>query len=58
MYLRVLLLLLLQVLATTDHEPTIVYAELDLNQIKERRTNLPLASQKRRDLYDLLDKGA
>jgi omega-amidase len=50
------MMVFLQVLATTEHEPAIVYAELDLEQIKERRTNLPLTSQKRRDLYDLLDK--
>eukprot|EP00195_Chlamydomonas_chlamydogama_P017009 CAMPEP_0202892380 /NCGR_PEP_ID=MMETSP1392-20130828/2095_1 /ASSEMBLY_ACC=CAM_ASM_000868 /TAXON_ID=225041 /ORGANISM="Chlamydomonas chlamydogama, Strain SAG 11-48b" /LENGTH=314 /DNA_ID=CAMNT_0049576305 /DNA_START=56 /DNA_END=1000 /DNA_ORIENTATION=- len=45
-----------EVLATTGHEEDIVYAELDYNQVLERRTNMPLSQQKRYDLYALLDK--
>lgn len=40
-----------EVLATTGHEPTIIYADLDLKQIEERRANMPLTQQKRMDLY-------
>lgn len=45
-----------EVLATCEHEPTTVYAELDYGQVVERRTNLPLRQQKRFDLYELVDK--
>jgi hypothetical protein len=47
-----------QVLATCEHEPTIVYADLDYAQLLERRTNMPLVQQKRFDLYTLVDKSA
>lgn len=43
-------------LATTEEKPATIYAELDLEQVKIRRTNMPLESQKRRDLYELVDK--
>lgn len=46
----------LQVLATTDEKPGIVYAELDYGEIEKRRTNMPIMQQKRYDLYSLLDK--
>ena len=42
-------------LGTTAHEPAIVYAELDYAEVKQRRQNMPLASQKRSDLYELVD---
>jgi omega-amidase len=45
-----------EVLATCEHEPTTVYAELDYSQVEERRLNLPLRQQKRADLYELVDK--
>lgn len=45
-----------EVLATCEHEPTTVYAELDFGQVAERRMNLPLKQQKRLDLYELVDK--
>lgn len=48
--------LLLQILATTGHEPDIIYAELDFAEVEERRTNMPLTQQKRLDLYELIDK--
>lgn len=44
-----------QILATTDHQPGIVYAELDFGQIEERRANMPLRAQRRPDLYSLMD---
>ena len=45
-------------LATTDHEPGIVYADLDFKDVQTRRQNMPLADQKRYDLYELLDKAS
>lgn len=45
-----------EVIATTDHQPGIVYAELDLAEVAERRKNMPLTQQKRHDLYELVDK--
>ncbi len=44
-----------EVVASADHKPGIVYADIDLNQVAERRTNMPLTKQKRPDLYDLHD---
>ena len=46
----------LQVLATTEEKPGIVYAELDYKEIEKRRTNMPITQQKRYDLYSLIDK--
>ena len=45
-----------EVLATTGHESDIVYAEIDYQEIQERRTNMPLVKQRRDDLYTLVDK--
>ncbi|GIL47778.1 hypothetical protein Vafri_3963 [Volvox africanus] len=45
-----------EILATTDHDPTIIYADMDYSQLAERRANMPLVQQKRYDLYALLDK--
>ena len=47
-----------EVLATTEHQPGIVYAELDMDEVGERRRNMPLTQQKRTDLYELIDKTA
>ncbi len=44
------------VLATTNHEESIVIADLDLHRVLEVRRNIPTGSQKRLDLYDLVDK--
>ncbi|KAF6144799.1 hypothetical protein GIB67_036262 [Kingdonia uniflora] len=44
-----------EVLATTEHEETIIIAEIDYSQIELRRTNLPLQNQRRGDLYQLVD---
>ena len=48
----------MQILATTEHEPDIIYAELDFAEVEERRKNMPLTTQKRYDLYELIDKTA
>lgn len=45
-----------EVIGTTEHSPDIVYAELDLDEVAERRKNMPLTQQKRNDLYELVDK--
>lgn len=45
-----------EVIGTTEHSAAIVYAELDLDEITQRRKNMPLLKQKRLDLYELLDK--
>lgn len=47
---------LLQVLATTEEKPGIIYAELDYGELEKRRQNMPLVQQKRYDLYSLIDK--
>lgn len=47
-----------EVLATTEHSPATVFAELDYAQLDERRAAMPLRQQKRHDLYLLLDKTA
>ena len=43
-------------LGTTDEAPSTVYADLDYADIQTRRTNMPLAQQKRNDLYELVAK--
>lgn len=40
-----------EILATTDHDPAIVYADMDFNQIYERRANMPLNKQRRTDVF-------
>ncbi len=45
-----------EILGTTEHSPCIVYAELALDEVAERRKNMPLIQQKRHDLYELIDK--
>jgi omega-amidase len=44
-----------EVIATTEHNPGIVFADLDLSEIEVRRQNMPMRYQKRSDLYALLD---
>ena len=44
------------VVATTAHEPDIVFAELDFEKVEEIRTNIPVSKQKRDDLYNLNSK--
>jgi len=40
------------VLATTDHSPSIVYADLDLDALETVRAQLPVRFQRRPDLYE------
>ncbi|KAG2229108.1 hypothetical protein INT48_000950, partial [Thamnidium elegans] len=40
------------VIATTEESETIVYADIDPEQVKEVRTNIPLYDQRRFDIYD------
>mmetsp|Transcript_25114 Transcript_25114/g.60409 ORF Transcript_25114/g.60409 Transcript_25114/m.60409 type:complete len:112 (-) Transcript_25114:240-575(-) len=42
-----------KVLATTEHEPAIVYAEIDLAEVEDVRSGIPISKQKRDDLYKL-----
>ncbi|XP_050127232.1 omega-amidase, chloroplastic-like [Malus sylvestris] len=44
-----------EVMATTEHEESIIIAEIDYSVIELRRTNLPLLKQRRGDLYRLVD---
>ena len=46
-----------EILGTRDETEGIVYADLDLGELKTRRANMPLKAQRRRDLYGLLDFG-
>jgi len=45
-----------EVLATTEHGPDVVYAELDLGRLGEVRASIPTSAQKRTDVYGLVDK--
>mmetsp|Transcript_15532 Transcript_15532/g.21647 ORF Transcript_15532/g.21647 Transcript_15532/m.21647 type:complete len:316 (-) Transcript_15532:1150-2097(-) len=42
-----------EVIATTDHNADIIYAEIDLKKVEEMRSGIPTLSQKRQDLYEL-----
>ena len=42
-----------EVLATTEHTPTIVYADIDLAQVDAVRQQVPVGYQKRDDLYSI-----
>lgn len=44
-----------EILGKRDHTEGIVYADLDLEQIPLRRTNMPIRQQRRNDLYALMD---
>ena len=44
------------VLSAADEGPAIVYAELDMAEVVTRRANMPLAGQRRGDVYELVDK--
>ncbi len=46
------------VLAAAESSPAIVYAELDTGDCVTRRVNMPLAAQRRGDVYELVDKTA
>jgi len=42
-----------EVIATTDHQETIVYADIDVSRVDEVRAQIPTSKQKRNDLYQL-----
>lgn len=39
------------VLAKCEHEPALVLCELDMEQVRKTRTNIPILSQQRPDVY-------
>jgi len=43
------------VIATCDEGPAIVVADLDMNLVREMRTAIPTMTQKRTDLYRLIE---
>lgn len=45
-----------QILATAGAGPQVVFADIDFSESETRRTNMPLEAQRRRDLYELVDK--
>ena len=47
-----------KVIATADHLPTIVYGEIDPEQIKAARTAIPTSFQKRKDIYEVKNNSA
>jgi omega-amidase len=42
-----------EVVATTDHDPAIVIAEVDMGEVQSMRNSIPVLSQKRDDIYSL-----
>eukprot|EP01098_Paradermamoeba_levis_P010516 TRINITY_DN4418_c0_g1_i1.p1 TRINITY_DN4418_c0_g1~~TRINITY_DN4418_c0_g1_i1.p1 ORF type:complete len:207 (+),score=58.08 TRINITY_DN4418_c0_g1_i1:467-1087(+) len=40
-----------EVIATTQHEEAIIYADIDLDRVEEVRKQIPIRNQKRPDLY-------
>jgi omega-amidase len=42
------------IIATTEHDPAIVVAEIDMNEVDEMRGSIPVLKQKRDDIYSLL----
>jgi omega-amidase len=42
-----------RVVATTEHQPAVVIAEVDVKEVSEMRASIPVLSQKRSDLYQL-----
>jgi len=44
------------IVASTDHNPGIVYAHLDLSRVQEVRSGIPISQQRREDLYSLQDR--
>ncbi|KAK7481733.1 hypothetical protein BaRGS_00026981 [Batillaria attramentaria] len=43
------------VIAKADHEEKILYADIDLDRVEEVRTMIPLGTQRRHDLYKVVD---
>ena len=44
-----------EVVATCDEQPNMVVADLDMNKVDEMRIAIPTMSQKRHDLYRLVN---
>jgi len=42
-----------EVIATTGHEPDIIYSEIDFSTIDSIRNQIPILKQKRNDIYKL-----
>jgi len=42
-----------RVISSTEHQPDIVYADIDLHEVDEIRAQIPVTSQRRLDLYDI-----
>ncbi|CAG9461707.1 unnamed protein product [Pedinophyceae sp. YPF-701] len=47
-----------EVLVEAETAPGVFFADLDMGEIATRRSNMPLASQRRGDLYEFVDKTA
>eukprot|EP00850_Spirogloea_muscicola_P019340 SM000188S03835 [mRNA] locus=s188:108604:110864:- [translate_table: standard] len=47
-----------ETVAAAEHEETTIYADIDVNEIKTRRMNMPIDTQRRGDMYELVDHGA
>lgn len=45
-----------EVVATCEHGESIVYADVDLENVSEMRRNIPTTTQSRSDLYELVEK--
>lgn len=45
-----------KVLAQASHEPTIVYADIDLDRVDEIRAQIPVTSQRRDDMYRVISR--
>jgi len=44
------------VIATTGHEPDIVFTDIDLSRVEQVRQQIPVYQQKRHDLYEVVQK--
>mmetsp|Transcript_10593 Transcript_10593/g.12055 ORF Transcript_10593/g.12055 Transcript_10593/m.12055 type:complete len:94 (-) Transcript_10593:15-296(-) len=42
-----------KVIADSEHEETIVYADIDMNEVENCRNQIPCSTQRREDLYSL-----
>lgn len=45
-----------EVIATTEHEETVVYSDIDLDYVEKVRQMVPLRNQKRTDMYEVVQK--
>lgn len=45
-----------EVIATTDDQEGIVYADIDLDYLQQVRDQIPITKQRRNDIYDLIEK--